>query len=208
MAAVRSADPARVDDALKTAGADINAVDKYGFTPLHLACKLQITEVAERLIDAPGIDLDAVTRRGFSAMMVATWKGEVKVVEKLLLAGAKFAVKDGGGRDAWALAHDWDHEEILELFERHGHVWGEQTRTKDPVGLAQVARRRGGGREVPEGAGAGEAGEADRVRCENRRAATVSESKTTIFLRPLSRRARRRPRRRRRRRRAALRAAR
>ena len=36
--------------------------------------------------------------------------------------------------DAWALAHDWDHEEILELFERHGHVWGEQTRTKDPVG--------------------------------------------------------------------------
>jgi ankyrin repeat protein len=134
VAAVRSADPARVDDALKTAGADINAVDKYGFTPLHLACKLQITEVAERLIDAPGIDLDAVTRRGFSAMMVATWKGEVKVVEKLLLAGAKFAVKDGGGRDAWALAHDWDHEEILELFERHGHVWGEQTRTKDPVG--------------------------------------------------------------------------
>ena len=43
-------------------------------------------------------------------------------------------MKDGGGRDAWALAHDWDHEEILELFERHGHVWGEQTRTKDPVG--------------------------------------------------------------------------
>ena len=134
VAAVRSADVGRVEAALKAGGADVNVADKYGFTPLHLACKLRHTRVAERLVDAPGVDLDAITRRGFSPMMVAAWKGELSVVEKLLKAGARFEVKDGGNRDAWALAHDWDHEEILELFERHGHVWSEQTRTRDPVG--------------------------------------------------------------------------
>ena len=47
----------RGDDAPKTAGADINAVDVVRHAAPRLACKLQITEVAERLIGAPGIDL-------------------------------------------------------------------------------------------------------------------------------------------------------
>jgi ankyrin repeat protein len=100
-------------------GADVNTKDKFGFTALHLAIKNKKGEVAKRLIEVEGIDLDARTNKGFTPMLIAAWKGELELVQKLITAGANMKLRDSAGRNVWGVAHDWHHEEILELLKRN-----------------------------------------------------------------------------------------
>ena len=101
------------------AGADVNATDKFGFTPLHLAIKNQAAPLVYKLLDVDGIDLNAQTKRGFTPLMTACWKGDVGVVQKLINMKADVDKIDTGGRKIWGVAHDWHQEEILELLKRN-----------------------------------------------------------------------------------------
>jgi len=101
------------------AGGDINCTDKFGFTPLHLAIKSKQPVLSNKLLEIEGIDLNAKTKKGFTPMLVAAWKGDMALVQKLITKGADINAKDTCGRNVWGVAHDWHHEEILELLKRN-----------------------------------------------------------------------------------------
>jgi len=109
---------APVEAALE-AGVDINAKDKFGFTALHLAIKNKNPALANKFMEVKDIDLNAKTTKGFTPMLVAAWKGDISLVQKLITKGADIAAKDTSGRNVWGVAHDWHHEEILELLKRN-----------------------------------------------------------------------------------------
>jgi len=112
-------EPELFEAALAEEGCDVNALDKYGMTALHLALKAKLPKVAMTLLDTGKCDINLQSRRGFTPLMVAAWKGELECCEKLIELGAKLYVKDTGGRNAWGIAHDWHREDVLELFKKH-----------------------------------------------------------------------------------------
>ena len=76
--------------------------------------------VSNKLIEVEGVDLEAKTNKGFTPMMVAAWKGDIQMVQKLITKGAKMSTTTGSDkRNVWGVAHDWHHEEILELLKRN-----------------------------------------------------------------------------------------
>jgi len=106
-------------------GADVNAKDKFGFTPLHLAIKSKQVALVSKLIDLEGVDLNAKTVKGFTPLLVAAWKGDLTTVQKLITKGADLKLKDTAGRNVWGVAHDWHHEEVLELLKRNDFHYAE-----------------------------------------------------------------------------------
>lgn len=114
-----SENPKLIDEAL-AAGADVNAQDKLGYTPLMLGIKSWNDGLIAKVLKLDGLQLDLQTKRGFTALHVAAWKGNSKVVQKLIDMGATIDLKDTGGRNAWGIAHDWHHEETLEVLKKNG----------------------------------------------------------------------------------------
>ena len=113
-------DPSLLETALAAPDVDVNAVDKYGMTALHLALKSKQTKAAIAILETGKCDINLQSRRGFTPLMVAAWKGDADVAQLLLdKYEAKKYVTDSGGRNAWGIAHDWHREEILEIFKRY-----------------------------------------------------------------------------------------
>jgi len=104
---------------------DVNAKDKFGFTALHLAIKSKCGAATSMLLKHEKIDLNAKTNKGFTPMLIAAWKGDMDVVNKLFVLGADPKLKDTAGRNVWGVAHDWHHEEILELLKRKDFHYAE-----------------------------------------------------------------------------------
>ena len=124
-------EPERLAAALAAPDCDVNAVDKYGMSALHLALKAKLSkvrphtpeplargpqrsacvhvggQVAMQILDTGKCDINLQSRRGFTPLMVAAWKGELDCCEKIINLGAKLYVKDTGGRNAWGVAHYW-----------------------------------------------------------------------------------------------------
>ena len=76
-------------------GADINAVNKYDFTPLHEAARSGDIEVAEILIRA-GADINAkCVRRSLTPLHTAAYSGNCRVVKILIENGADISLKSG-----------------------------------------------------------------------------------------------------------------
>ena len=98
-------------DKLIEGGADVNAVDKWGFTPLHLAIKSKNNQLALKLIGMQGVDVNAKTKRGFTPVMTASWKGDLEILTELINKGADLHAVETGIRNAWGVAHDWHKEE-------------------------------------------------------------------------------------------------
>ena len=73
---------------LLKAGADVNAADKFGYTPFHYAAKEGQVEVINVLLKA-GANPYAADKNGRTPLHYAAWKGHVKAAKVLLKAGAK-----------------------------------------------------------------------------------------------------------------------
>lgn len=84
--AVTGADPAALREAIAS-GADVDARDAGGNTPLILAATLGQDEAARALV-AAGADVEAANRDTHTALMEAAWNGREAVVGLLLEAGA------------------------------------------------------------------------------------------------------------------------
>jgi ankyrin repeat protein len=66
------------------AGADCNAIDENGKTPLMLACQLKQEEVVSLLLQQQLMDVNVKAELGMSALYWAIEEGTVSIVEKLL----------------------------------------------------------------------------------------------------------------------------
>ncbi len=87
-------------------GADVKAPNRYGVTPLSMACTNGNAAMAEMLINA-GADANGMLPGGESALMTAARTGRVEAVEVLIAHGAKVNYKDPRGAQTalmWAAA--------------------------------------------------------------------------------------------------------
>ena len=90
--AIRAKDIKTVDQ-LITKDADVNSVDKYGYTPLHVATRLNEYDVVEKLINK-GASVNSVDRFGDTPLLDSTRNSTNKISKLLICNGAKKDVKD------------------------------------------------------------------------------------------------------------------
>jgi FOG: Ankyrin repeat len=97
-------------------GADVNARNEDGITPLHLAAW---PEMAELLI-ASGADLEARNNQGYTPLMVIAAEAEREdVMEVLLEAGADVNAKNNQGESAYDIAESREETDKLKLLKRY-----------------------------------------------------------------------------------------
>jgi ankyrin repeat protein len=100
-------DAARVAELIK-AGADVNAANAFGATPMGEAAKRGDTAVLKQLLQA-GADPESANSDGETALMVVARTGNVDAANLLLKAGAKVDARERwGGQTAliWAAAQN------------------------------------------------------------------------------------------------------
>ena len=98
-------DDAALAEQLLEAGAEVDAANRYGVTPLSLAC-LNGNGRTVRALLAAGADADGTTAGGETALMTAARTGRVDPVRALLDAGAEVDARERRGQTAlmWAAA--------------------------------------------------------------------------------------------------------
>jgi ankyrin repeat protein len=94
MPSVASGDRAAIAAMLLAGGADIEARNRYGYTPLHCAAMGSDTGVVRLLLDK-GAKVNGSDGRGFSPLHFAVLNGPVESVEMLLDAGADIESREG-----------------------------------------------------------------------------------------------------------------
>jgi ankyrin repeat protein len=113
-------------------GADVNAAQGDGATPLHWAAYKVDLELV-RLLLGRGAKPDAVNRYGSSPLTEAVKAASLELVEMLLAAGAEVDAPNLDGETALMLASRTGSVEIAELLVGHGanvnahESWREQT---------------------------------------------------------------------------------
>jgi len=98
----------------------VNVANRYGVTPLSLACGNASTAMVELLL-ASGADPNAALRGGETPLMTAARAGKTEPVKALLARGADINAKDARrGQTAliWAVAEG--HTEVVDLLIRAG----------------------------------------------------------------------------------------
>ncbi len=91
--------------ALLTAGANVDAANRYGVRPLAIACMRGNAEIVSALLEA-GADPNAALAGGETPLMTAARTGRVEAVAALVAHGADVDAKEAAGQTAlmWAAA--------------------------------------------------------------------------------------------------------
>jgi hypothetical protein len=107
------------------AGADVNAKNEDGVTPLDHATLWGHKEIVELLL-AKGADLNAKDNDGWTSLHNAAYRGHKQIVELLIAEGADVNAKTNDGRTPLDLAED----EIADLIRKHGGKTGEELKAE------------------------------------------------------------------------------
>lgn len=102
---------------LLAAGANPNAKDKMGRTPLMQA--LDSKEVFDLLVAAKA-DANITDERGDTVLMRAIEYGTPELIESIIKAGADLNIKDSSGNTALKLADNMYKTDLVEVLKKHG----------------------------------------------------------------------------------------
>jgi cytohesin len=97
----------------------LEATDKYGNTPLHLAVRRENMDLAKRMIDLGG-DVNIQNNNGRTLLNQAVFDGNREFAKFLLEHKAKYDLKDGKGDTALRLAVRSGDETLVGLFTANG----------------------------------------------------------------------------------------
>lgn len=100
-------------------GADINATDAYGYTPLMNAAMLGRLKVVKALIGL-GADVQKKGRFGYTPLHAAAQGGHLEVVQALVKYGASVNCKNDDGDIPLILAVRGTHAEIIDYLLKSG----------------------------------------------------------------------------------------
>jgi cytohesin len=104
-------------------GADPNAKNKGGWTPLHVAAYEGRVDIVALLLEH-GVDPNVQDKFGLTPLHVAAYEGRVDVVRLLLEHGADPTVKNKDGDTPLDLARARGHREVVSLIEEfHMEGW-------------------------------------------------------------------------------------
>ncbi len=117
--AVKAGDARSVQQAL-SAGADVNACDEAGWTPLARAVYNPeqghgFLDVVQTLIDA-GANLEAAIGYGVRPLMMAAGYGETAIVDLLIRSGAGVLAKNEGGYTALMMVKQKHYVDVVNLL--------------------------------------------------------------------------------------------
>ena len=101
------------------AGADVNAVDKNGRTPIRMAARYGNVAMVSVLIKA-GADVNAADKNGRTPIRMATGYGYKVVVSMLIKAGADVNAADRYGSTPLHLAAEKGHKKVALLLVNAG----------------------------------------------------------------------------------------
>lgn len=101
-------------------GADSNARDRTGRTPLHTAIAANMEGVFQQLIIHRATDLNARTYDGTTPLILAARYGSYSMLQHLIMAKAEVSASDNKGRTALHWAALVNSERAVELLILHG----------------------------------------------------------------------------------------
>ncbi len=110
----QSATPQTLKETLAN-GANVNAHDARGDTPLHWASASNTPELAEILINA-GAVVNVINEAGFTPLSVALDSENLELMKVLLRNGANLFERVDQGGSLLHSAISWQHEEIVEYL--------------------------------------------------------------------------------------------
>jgi ankyrin len=96
-------------------GANVNAKDSYGNTPLHWAAYYCHITIAKMLLKA-GANVTEKQKDGWPPLHVAAQKGHTVVVELLVKTGANVNEKTSDGKTPLKVAIDYGKNDVAELL--------------------------------------------------------------------------------------------
>jgi hypothetical protein len=108
--------------ALAAAGADFNAANQFGVTPLMYAVLTGPGQVKTLL--AAGANVNAADDNGRTPLMLAAYEGKLDVVKLLAQAGADVNARDAKGQSvlSYALAGGNERKKLIQLLKKAGAV--------------------------------------------------------------------------------------
>lgn len=117
-------------------GADVNAQNDIGKTPLHFAAENGYKEVVEALLDKDGIDVNAKDNDGKTPLHFAADNGHKEVVEVLLKGGANVNAKDNSGYTPLHCAANNLYKDVVKaLLDKGANVNAEDNDGSTPFDL-------------------------------------------------------------------------
>ena len=100
-------------------GANVNAEDNYGKTPLLWASRNGHKGIVELLIDN-GANIEARNEYGYTPLLLASYRGHIKIVKLLIDNGADLNAKDNYGWTTLILASRIGYIDIVKLLIDNG----------------------------------------------------------------------------------------